>query len=639
MTLPITTFPIPVKKMSELPAAGQVFPADIVSIARGGTSFSTSALAVSVCGLTQISEEYFDVYVDSVGGSDSNNGTRGFPVQTLAKAKTLGGNGTRYGLAANSLFRETFDLSASTGTYVGKYGVGADPVIACDDIVPNANFTAVGGSTPNLYQATITIQSVDLAFVSIFDNGRRYVLCADDATSNSTAGSYSIGTTTFPGTPSSTTVVVKIHTFDGSNPITNGRTFETPIRNTAYVDGDATCVIRNVVFRRNLWNNGSAQLFGEAYACTFLDGTKHNHVSAPGSKFVHCKFKDEYFAGQASNLAAIYAADAAGQTTIFEQCDFILTKGIPTDSTMTAGPFIAHTNGDGPTTNQGLIVISNCYMENGNSAIVATSDVNAVQVLNTTIVGCAKGVSCAANTLIENCTIQTADQAVAPVNGYATRIRGCNLTTNLSFTNGGAGTVYIQNSGVTELEVTGCTLINLASPGQFLIQGIGKATKATVTNNVMQSLGFYVGGFVAGLIGNTATVNNNTLLGGAQSGTPYQDAGFTNYSLAQLQSLAGQESGISGVQTVVATTGTTVQSNGLPVLELDPAGTIAALTVNFPLNPSGGKTFYLNSSQIVTALTVTALVGTISGTTTSLAVNTPHQWTYVASKTTWVKNF
>lgn len=61
---------------------------------------------------------------------------------------------------------------------------------------------------------------------------------------------------------------------------------------------------------------------------------------------------------------------------------------------------------------------------------------------------------------------------------------------------------------------------------------------------------------------------------------------------------------------------------------LTPAGTIAALTINFPLDASSrlGQIIRLNSHQIVTALTIGALgaTPTLRGTaTTALAVDTP----------------
>jgi hypothetical protein len=97
----------------------------------------------------------------------------------------------------------------------------------------------------------------------------------------------------------------------------------------------------------------------------------------------------------------------------------------------------------------------------------------------------------------------------------------------------------------------------------------------------------------------------------------------------------------AGVDNEAPLTGTSL---ALPAntgkLLINPAGTIAAYTVTLPAaaNLFDGQTLYINSSQVVTALTLTAGSGTTIGTaTTALAVNTPIRYTYMAATTTWVK--
>lgn len=85
----------------------------------------------------------FDFYVDSVNGADTADGlTPGTAWKGLAKAATSVtlGPGARIGLACGSLWRETWNWPASTGTaeapvLCGAYGAGAKPRISGADVV------------------------------------------------------------------------------------------------------------------------------------------------------------------------------------------------------------------------------------------------------------------------------------------------------------------------------------------------------------------------------------------------------------------------------------------------------------------------------------------------------------------------
>lgn len=79
----------------------------------------------------------------------------------------------------------------------------------------------------------------------------------------------------------------------------------------------------------------------------------------------------------------------------------------------------------------------------------------------------------------------------------------------------------------------------------------------------------------------------------------------------------------------------TVNSNGFVKLILNPAGTLATLTITFPGSPSDMDTVTIGCTQIVTALTMNG--GTISGGLSSLAVGTAGTWTYCSDASTWIK--
>ena len=84
--------------------------------------------------------------------------------------------------------------------------------------------------------------------------------------------------------------------------------------------------------------------------------------------------------------------------------------------------------------------------------------------------------------------------------------------------------------------------------------------------------------------------------------------------------------GTVGCSPVSATAGKCVS-----VMQLTPAGTLATLTINTPLYPVDGEVMQIFSTQIITALTMTASQGqTINGGLTALAANTGYAWLYSA---------
>lgn len=102
------------------------------------------------------------------------------------------------------------------------------------------------------------------------------------------------------------------------------------------------------------------------------------------------------------------------------------------------------------------------------------------------------------------------------------------------------------------------------------------------------------------------------------------------------EQFASPASGIYTIQNAAPTTGTTVTSNGATQLVLNPAGTLAALTVAFPASPTNGQLFSIASTQIITALTLTS-TSTINGTITTLAANGGATWVFDTSLTAWIR--
>jgi hypothetical protein len=85
-------------------------------------------------------------------------------------------------------------------------------------------------------------------------------------------------------------------------------------------------------------------------------------------------------------------------------------------------------------------------------------------------------------------------------------------------------------------------------------------------------------------------------------------------------------------------TGTSVTMGvGIAKLLLDPAGTIATLTVVLPLSPIDGQEAQISTSQTVTALTVTPGTGsTLVPTITTVTAAAPVDLVYHAATQKWV---
>lgn len=77
---------------------------------------------------------------------------------------------------------------------------------------------------------------------------------------------------------------------------------------------------------------------------------------------------------------------------------------------------------------------------------------------------------------------------------------------------------------------------------------------------------------------------------------------------------------------------------GIQVLIIEPAGTLATGTVTMPASPSDGMTVRFSSSQIITALTVSANTGqSIVSAVTTLAAGGGAAYLYRLANTTWYR--
>lgn len=90
-------------------------------------------------------------------------------------------------------------------------------------------------------------------------------------------------------------------------------------------------------------------------------------------------------------------------------------------------------------------------------------------------------------------------------------------------------------------------------------------------------------------------------------------------------------------QYTTPTTGSTVtvNGNGRVILFLNPAGTLATLTVSFPSIVSDQDSVVITTSQAITALTLNN--ATIIGALTSMAAGDCAEYTYFSDNLTWAR--
>lgn len=114
------------------------------------------------------------------------------------------------------------------------------------------------------------------------------------------------------------------------------------------------------------------------------------------------------------------------------------------------------------------------------------------------------------------------------------------------------------------------------------------------------------------------------------------DSELYNFPLGQF---LGQVANLKNIQAPL--TGTTINiTDGVVNQILNPAGTIATLTVNMPPNPYDGQFVGIGSTQTVTALTMTATLpagATIKNplSTITAAFSSFGAWVYDAPSNTW----
>ncbi len=309
--------------------------------AQSGTNYVYVVAAVNSEGESQLSPPAlptawgigeYDVYVDSVGGSDSNSGGSVYePLASLAVARTAilaKGPGASLALKRGSHWRESLDFTGVPNLKISSYGTtGPQPVIDGADIVTNWSATPAQST---VYQATVLHDTPNNTYrLTVYEDGLLLTRVADIAIAQSTPGSF-VDKKGSDGSP----VTVYIHPKDSGNPTTSGKTYEVSVRTFGLVAGEGS-TINGVHTQRVTDNNGSLNMVNVP-ASTIRKtlaawGTKHNIGIGSGSVSDSVTYAaDPPTSYEPSNTALVaYQANIPPNTSyLFERVGCLQPEGI-----------------------------------------------------------------------------------------------------------------------------------------------------------------------------------------------------------------------------------------------------------------------------------------------------------------------
>jgi hypothetical protein len=319
-------------------------------------------------------------YVDSVYGSDSNNGTSAATAyQTIAKvmAQTLNSStiialGSRIPNTTVS-WREQINTSQAGLTVIG-YG-STQPLLDASSTISAGAWTKTGGYT-NIYQATVTVSTIN-GWFRVWEDNTGLNRAASLSALDSAVGYIPSGDPTISGG----SFTLYVHATGNGNPASNGKTYDYNARSYGLAITASGAKIINVRTRRNLHNDGSLVCNSN---CTLIDtlseeGTKHNVFVGEGSYVYRSVAHNAYYAGQSAEMFVYYENAPTGKDVTFNAtnayCDTLQNGEL-------IGAYFGHAGGG----SYGTITYQSASASNVNEGFNGTY-ANLVQVINGTVTG------------------------------------------------------------------------------------------------------------------------------------------------------------------------------------------------------------------------------------------------------------
>ena len=195
------------------------------------------------------------------------------------------------------------------------------------DVIPPSAWTAVGGSYPNLYQATVAGPGTSTTtpygsftfagpYINVFEcksapctpsglggNDNFLATVNTESAANSATSSYYIAGengTNGPTNPSSFTIYMQ--TSDGTSPATNGYTYSYSNRGIGLEITGSNAIVSNIASKKSSDQSGNFKQSLDGGNATFNNiesdqGNKHNMFCTGGCVVNNSKFVDEYYPG------------------------------------------------------------------------------------------------------------------------------------------------------------------------------------------------------------------------------------------------------------------------------------------------------------------------------------------------------
>lgn len=318
----------------------------------------------------------FDVYVDSVNGSDANPGTSlGSALQTLAAAASAMSAGKKLALVSGSQWREQFSIAWDNIT-LGVAGAGAPPIISAADVV-TATWTKPDVlNFPDVWSISWTRSHTPAATDDL-------LLWADGVLQthrNSLSELQSLGGWRASGRIANpATVYIK----SVADPNTSGVVYELPKRATAIgghdqqgYNGDFAAIVGPIEALRSGQNYGPvAGGSGSQSRLLVRDGGLHHLTSEAATvEDVIALGIDQRFPTPAYPLTA-YRANSVGFAPTWKR-SFVLADGNPTTANIGI-----YCHASAPSGNAEACTVEQAYVTNMQTAVSLAADVASIDGL------------------------------------------------------------------------------------------------------------------------------------------------------------------------------------------------------------------------------------------------------------------
>lgn len=295
----------------------------------------------------------FTYYVDSVSGSDANDGlTADTAFQTIGKLNTTLSSdysGQRIGLARGGYWREQLGSSANTSANVviGAYGAGQLPVLDAADVASSAGWAKTATYT-NVYDRTWSHAASVNSALSVWEDGVRLRWVASAALCDATPGTY------YCAKVAGATTTVYLHASDSSDPTASGKTYEIATRDYGICAGagGTNWNISDVRTKRNAHDNGSLVVMAPnsvVQRCIAEDGTKHNvYISDDCAAYDCIAWKSDWHDRTNTTAFVAFSANGTGKSAKFVRCLALMEAAkaqVAVSASAGFGGFYAHTAG------------------------------------------------------------------------------------------------------------------------------------------------------------------------------------------------------------------------------------------------------------------------------------------------------